>query len=129
MIIVGAVVLAVGVVAIVGLALLGAALQQGSGEAAQPVATAAAAVPSPDADQTAAYLDALREIDPGLVANEARAIRRGMRVCERIIAPPEGSTMSLERYVVAELSGGNATIDEAQARQVVRAVKVWCRPS
>ncbi|MEV4457020.1 hypothetical protein [Microbispora sp. NPDC049633] len=119
---------------IVALAVVGIAIGASGGEEPGPAAstssaqpTSGAQVPSPDADQAAAYLDALRAIDPGLVANEERAIRRAVRVCERIIAPPEGSTMSLERYVVAELSGGNATITTGQARQVIKAVKAWCR--
>lgn len=83
-------------------------------------------VPTPDAGQRAAYLAALEGIDRGLVVNEDRAIRRGRAVCDRILHP-SGGTMTLREYVVAELSGGNATIDQAQATKVVAAVKVWCR--
>lgn len=87
---------------------------------------AARAVPSPSPAQQRAYLAAIARIDPGLVADRERALRRAGRICERIVQPP-GGTLTLERYTVLELSGGNARIDEAQARQVIRAVKVWCR--
>src|SRR5690606_10506513 len=113
------------------LAIGGAIIEAVGGDGQEPEAAVASAapsrqvVPTPDAGQAAAYLAALERIDPGLVANAERAIRRGRSICDRIINP-RGGTMTLEEYVVAELSGGNATIDEAQARQVIRAVKVWC---
>jgi hypothetical protein len=117
-VIVGAVILLV--------AIVGTVAKLTSEDAPKPkVSATAAAVPSPDAEQRAAYLAALEKIDPGLVVNEERAIRRAVRVCERIINPP-GGTMSLEKYVVEELSGGNATITTGQARQVIKAVKAWC---
>lgn len=87
---------------------------------------AAGGVPSPSKAQQRAYLTALERIDPGLVVNEDRAIRRARSICDRVINGAQGAT--LEKYVVAELSGGNATINEAQAKQVIKAVKVWCRP-
>ncbi|MEV1206117.1 DUF732 domain-containing protein [Microbispora rosea] len=127
MVIVGAVVLAVGVVAIVGLVLVGAAQQRAAEEAVRPMATTAGKTVRWNAEQQRTYLDMLSVLDPGLVANEDRAIRRAERICDRILNPPEGSTMSLERYVVEELSGGNATIDEATAGTVIGAIKVWCR--
>lgn len=92
-----------------------------------PPSSRPTAVPSPTAAQQAAYLAALRRIHPGLVVNRERALRRAGRVCERIVRPPSGGTLTLEKYTAMELSGGNATINETQARQVIRAVKVWCR--
>lgn len=121
------------VAAVVGVLALGGAVLQlaDGGEDGGPAATAsasaspAAGVPTPDAGQRAAYLAALQEIDPGLAANEERAIRRGRAVCDRIIHPRENP--SVEEYTVAALSGGTTTIDQAQARQVIEAVKAWCR--
>jgi hypothetical protein len=84
-------------------------------------------VPTPDAGQRRAYLATLGEIDPGLVVDEDRALRRAGRICERIINPPEGGKLTLREYVVEELSGGNATINQTQAGRVITAVKVWCR--
>ncbi|MGI5153603.1 DUF732 domain-containing protein [Microbispora sp. CA-102843] len=113
------------VAAVLVLAVIATVAKVATEDAPAPKASAtAAAVPSPDAEQRAAYLAALERIDPGLVANEDRAIRRASRVCERIHNPAGG--MSLERYTVEELSGGNASITTAQARQVIKAVKAWC---
>lgn len=125
--------------ALVVLALLGGLLKlTGGGEAATPSASSTSApnrtaepgetrmpVPTPDAGQRATYLAALASIDPGLVVHEERAIRRGRAVCDRILNPAERG--DLTEYVVAALSGGDATIDQAQADRVVTAVKAWCR--
>lgn len=117
--------------AVVGVLALGGAILQLVDGDEEPATTAAASpaastgVPTPDAGQRAAYLAALQEIDPGLAANEERAIRRGRAVCDRIIHPRENP--SVEEYTVAALSGGTTTIDQAQARQVIEAVKAWCR--
>ncbi|MEU4234176.1 DUF732 domain-containing protein [Nonomuraea sp. NPDC026600] len=87
-----------------------------------------ATAPSPSAAEQRAYLATLKSIDPGLTVNTERVMRRAGRVCERILHGADGGTMTLEKYTVAELSGGNATISEAQAKQVIAAVKVWCKP-
>jgi hypothetical protein len=79
----------------------------------------------PDAGQRADYLATLAGIDPGLVVNEGRAIARGQRVCEQILH--KTTKWTITRYTIEELSGGNATINATQARQVIKAVKVWCR--
>lgn len=105
--------------------LVDAVVSDGPTATASASPAAATGVPTPDAEQRAAYLAALQEIDPGLVANEDRAIRRGRAVCDRIINPR--TTPSVEEYTVAALSGGTTTINQAQARQVIKAVKAWCR--
>ncbi len=124
------------IIAVVGVLALGGGIIEltgGGEEEAKPAAKTSEAakpdgggVPTPDAGQAAAYLEALRGIDPGLVVNEERAIRRGRAICDRIINPPGGKNMTLAQYTVAELSGGNATINQAQAYEVIKAVKVWC---
>lgn len=93
--------------------------------APSPRPSVAPTVPTPTAAQQRAYLAALARIDPGLTVNTERVMRRAGRVCERIIRPP-GGNLTLQQYTVLELSGGNATIDEAQAREVIKAVQVWC---
>lgn len=93
---------------------------------ASPTPTGPRPVPSPNARQERTYLATIARIDEGLVVNEERAMRRAGRVCERIIRPP-GGTLTLPKYVVLEMSGGNAQINERQAAQIIRAVKVWCR--
>ena len=45
-------------------------------------------------------------------------------MCDRILNP--AGRGDLTEYVVAALSGGDATINAAQAKQVIQAVKVWC---
>lgn len=86
-----------------------------------------ARAPQPTPAQQRTYLATIARIDQGLVVNEERAMRRAGRICERIVRPP-GGNLTLEQYTVLELSGGNATINEAQARQVIKAVHVWCQP-
>ncbi|GGS88455.1 DUF732 domain-containing protein [Nonomuraea spiralis] len=116
-----------GVLALTGCSSTGPAASSPSSDVG---ATTSQSAPAPDylTAQKADYLAALDAIDPGLVVNEERALRRGQRVCDRILRGSDGGTMSLEEYTVAELSGGNATINEAQAKQVIKAVKVWCKP-
>jgi hypothetical protein len=114
---------AFGVLALAGCSTSTPAEPTASSAPVQPVS----GVPTPDAGQQADYLAALKEIDPGLVVNEERAIRRGRAICDRIINK-SGSAASLVSYTVEELSGGNATIDQAQAKKAIKAVKVWCEP-
>lgn len=83
-------------------------------------------VPRPTAAQAEAYLAAIARIDPGLVADRERALRRARGVCDRIINP-RGGNVTLEYYTAYMLSGGDAVIDEGQARRVIAAVRVWCR--
>ncbi|WP_214317267.1 hypothetical protein [Nonomuraea sediminis] len=92
-----------------------------------PRAQPSVASRTPSEAQERVYLAKLKAIDPGLVVNTERAIRRAENICGRILDGADGGKLTLEQYVVQELSGGNATIDQAQARQVIKAVKVWCR--
>lgn len=85
----------------------------------QPSASAPA---SASAAKQRAYLDALAEIDPGLVASEDRAIRRAEATCGDIQV--EGlSGEALTKRVVARLSGGNATIDAGQAEKAIKLMR------
>lgn len=79
-------------------------------------------VPTPSPEQEYVYLATLEKIDPGLVVKPSRAVSRGRNICQMIMNPGR----DLEGYVVLELSGGNAVIDRAQAREVIKAVQVWC---
>ncbi|MDQ3151758.1 MAG: DUF732 domain-containing protein [Actinomycetota bacterium] len=69
------------------------------------------------ADARAPYLAGLTEIDPGLTVNEDRAIRRATNICLDIAQGTDEATVI--GNTVQRLSGGNATINEAQAAQVV----------
>lgn len=81
------------------------------------------AAPSPSSSppaaprDDAAYLAGLREIDPGLVASESRALRRAEETCADIKGGLTGDALATR--VVARLSGGNATINTAQARRAI----------
>ncbi|GAB7039716.1 hypothetical protein JCM9533A_50090 [Catenuloplanes niger JCM 9533] len=92
------------------------------------VATSSAAAPEPAVEPSfseqdrAAYLTALAEIDEGLVANEDRAVRRAEETCADIAAGEITGTALADR-VVERLSGGNATIDRAQAEQAIELMK------
>lgn len=85
-------------------------------------------ISTPDEAGWREYLATLTAIEPGLTVHTARAMRRGVGVCDRILHPADG-TMTVEEYTVEALSGGQATIDEEQAAKVIEAVKVWCRPA
>lgn len=106
----------------------------GSGDTATPAAAPATAASAPapapagsmpetvDADEVpadarAAYLDGLTEIDPGLTVDEDRAINRATNICLDISQGKDEATVITN--TVSRLSGGNATIDEAQAAQAV----------
>ncbi|MEV7011554.1 DUF732 domain-containing protein [Streptosporangium sp. NPDC051022] len=84
-------------------------------------------VAKPTGPQGRAYVAALKEIDPGLAVNKDRAIRRGIAICDRMLNGMDNSKYSLPEYVVLELSGGHATINEEQARQVIQLVAAWCK--
>lgn len=126
----------IGLLAAVTLTGCGSAGEEGAPAEPAPTASApapeaspaktSATVPAPSPAQEEAYLAAIARIDAGLVANQERAMRRAGRICERIVRPSDGN-LTLEKYTVMELSGGNATINEAQARKVIKAVRVWCR--
>ncbi|MBO3745940.1 hypothetical protein J5X84_07655 [Streptosporangiaceae bacterium NEAU-GS5] len=118
-----------GLVVLIVVASLAGGKPTPSGSSAQQPSTSTPAItsriPSPDTGQRADYLVAAGALNPGLVVNEDRAIRHARSICDRILHP-SGGTAGLVRYTVAELSGGDATINTAQARQVIRAVKMWC---
>lgn len=87
---------------------------------------ASSGVPGNDeipADRRAAFVEALREIDPGLVTNEERAVRRARSTCLDIAEGGKGA--ALADRVAQRYTGGNATIDAEQAQQVIAAAKRW----
>lgn len=82
--------------------------------------------PRPTAEQQQVYLARVRLIDPALAAKPERDIRRARGICDRIINPPGGS-ITLVDYTIYMLSGPDVHLDEGQARQVIAAVRAWCR--
>lgn len=83
-------------------------------------------VPEPDAGQKADYLAALAAVDPGLAENAERALSRGESTCLDILE--KKTTAQVVKNAQQRFTGGNATINTAQAATVVKAVKVWCKP-
>lgn len=73
-----------------------------------------------------AYLRALAAIDPGLVVNEDRAISRAENTCLDIDSGKTGDV--LVNNVIQRLSGGNATIDQRQARDAIELMERWICP-
>jgi Protein of unknown function (DUF732) len=68
-----------------------------------------------------AYLAALRVIDPGLVTNEDRAVRRGRDVCLDISqGKPEETVINNARL---RFDGGDAAVGPEKARMIVDAVR------
>jgi hypothetical protein len=90
--------------------------------AGQPVAPAAQTTEAVTPKQQA-YLDELEKIDPGLVVKTSRALDRAGYVCDHI---DQGDTNKQLVYYTREmLSGGNATINDAQAKKVIKLVKKY----
>ncbi len=67
------------------------------------------------------YLADLAAIDPGLVVDADRALRRGQRVCERIAQ--QQTEAQVVEYARLEFDGGNASVDTAKARRIVAVVR------
>jgi hypothetical protein len=68
-----------------------------------------------------AYLDAAGAVDPGLVVNEARALRRAEESCADMAAGLSGDALTAR--VVARMSGGDASIDAGQAAVLIEAMR------
>ncbi|MFG3582553.1 hypothetical protein [Streptomyces sp. NPDC047990] len=90
---------------------------------AKPSAKAPAPVKfdEPNAAETKALLSKLKTINPGIVVNEERAVRRSVNTCSDIQAGKSGDL--LNKNVAYRFTGGNATVDEVQAAEIVKAVK------
>lgn len=105
----------------------------GGGDAAAPASpspTSSSARPEsweriPEA-QREEYIGALERIEPGLVVNEERALRRGVTTCDNL---KEGLTENaVAERARQRFTGGNATVDAGQARRIVAAAKRWVCP-
>ncbi|MGH3692559.1 MAG: DUF732 domain-containing protein [Pseudonocardiaceae bacterium] len=82
---------------------------------------------APNAGAEAVYLAQLERIDLGLVVSTERAIRRAKNICLDIEQGKDEATVV--NNAVQRLSGGNATIDKAQAAQVVELARTHiCSP-
>ncbi|MFC3980178.1 DUF732 domain-containing protein [Streptosporangium jomthongense] len=81
-------------------------------------------VPTPDGAERDAYLAALRSVDPGLVEKEDQAVRRGRDTCLDILE--KKTTAQVAANAKVRFTGA-VTVSEEQARQIVEAVKAWCR--
>lgn len=79
-------------------------------------------VPSPDSGQTAKLIAALRDVDPGLVAKESRAVSRARDVCADITQHKDPETVrgnAKSRY-----QGGTVpNLNDDQAARIVSAVE------
>ncbi|MEV0444338.1 DUF732 domain-containing protein [Streptomyces spectabilis] len=83
---------------------------------------AAGGIPSPDPVQTARLIRALRTIEPGLVADEGRAVSRARNVCSDIKA--DKGTATVRANVKLRYEGGTVpSLTDEQAGQIVTAVK------
>ncbi|MBZ4324390.1 hypothetical protein [Streptomyces huiliensis] len=90
--------------------------------AADPAAsTAVSGIPRPDAGQTARLVAGLREVHPGLVVKEDRAVSRARSTCADIVQAKEPAVVLKNARL--RFSGGNVSLDDAQADRVVKAVE------
>lgn len=90
--------------------------------AQKPPAVATSAAATADAAGQDAYLQGLAAIDPGLVANEDRALSRAKDTCLDI-KQGEITGDKLNERVAERLSGGDAQITPAQAAKVISLAK------
>ncbi|MFF4412126.1 hypothetical protein ACFYY8_06305 [Streptosporangium sp. NPDC001559] len=106
--------------------LLGGNGQEKATASASPSTTLPAAphVPTPSGAERDAYLAALRAIDPGLVEKEERAVQRGRNTCLDVLE--KKTTEQVTANTRIRFTGAVA-VDAEQARQIVEAVKAWCR--
>ncbi|GAA3026077.1 DUF732 domain-containing protein [Streptomyces glomeratus] len=75
----------------------------------------------PNAAEEKQLLSKLHAINPGITVNEERAVRRSVNTCQEMQA---GNSMkSIVTNTSARFTGGDATVDERQAAEVVKAVK------
>lgn len=108
-------------IAAIALAVAGLAL---SGCGSSAPATIPAPAPSSAAaatGQEAVFLSQLSAIDPALAAKPDRALRRAENVCQEIAAGKEDQTLISNAQ--ARFTGGSATVNEDQARQIVEAAR------
>ncbi|MFE5140680.1 DUF732 domain-containing protein [Streptomyces fagopyri] len=75
----------------------------------------------PDKAEEKALLTKLKAINPGITVNEERAVRRAVNTCQEIHAGD--SPQTLIKNTSYRFTGGNATVNEDQAFQVITAVK------
>ncbi|MBZ4319567.1 DUF732 domain-containing protein [Streptomyces huiliensis] len=79
-------------------------------------------IPRPDAQQTARLVAALREVHPGLVVKEERAVSRARDVCLDITQAKDPATVrgnARKRYE----GGSEPTLTDDQADKIVKAVE------
>lgn len=110
--------------AIAVLALAGCSGEEAAPKAAEAPnsAPAVSSIPSPDAGQTAALMDALKGIKPELAADEERAVNRSRNVCSDLQAGKDSATVAANAN--SRFSGGTAgELTDAQGQQIVDAVK------
>lgn len=94
---------------------------------AEPETTAAivSGIPKPDADQAEELLYGLREVDRAL--DEARSIDRARNTCSDLLAGKKRAQVVANTRI--RFDGGSASVDEADAEQIVKLVEAggWCR--
>ncbi|MCF3131955.1 hypothetical protein [Streptomyces olivochromogenes] len=88
---------------------------------AKPTHEAPAKLDEPNAAEEKQLLRKLTSINPGITVNRERAIRRSVSTCQEIQDGQKGK--QLVKDVSYRFTGGNATVDERQAAEVIQAVK------
>jgi hypothetical protein len=79
------------------------------------------------AEDRAAFLAALRNIDPGLVADEERAAHHGVQTCLDILeGVDDGNPGEMERLLRLRFAHSGVSVSPSQAKKIVKAVKLWC---
>ncbi|MBH1936468.1 hypothetical protein I5Q34_19675 [Streptomyces sp. AV19] len=89
------------------------------GQTTAPATTSG--IPSPDTAQTARLVAALREVHPGLVTKEAKAISRARDVCLDITQGKDSAT--IRGNAKQRFQGGDVALSDDQADKVVKAVE------
>ncbi|MFF4542488.1 hypothetical protein [Streptomyces aureus] len=91
----------------------------------KPSSTAPAKFDEPNAAEEQQLLRKLKTINPGITVNKDRAVRRSVNTCREIQSgqKQKQKQKQLVKDVSYRFTGGNATVDEHQAAEVIKAVK------
>lgn len=76
---------------------------------------------APEREVSPEFIADLAAINPGLVTNEERAVRRAENICADLEAgKDEGAVVS---NTAQRFTGGDVTIDEDEARQIIESAE------
>lgn len=93
---------------------------------APPAPSKSSAFLRPTPEQEKTLITALTAIDPALTVKEERAISRSVGVCDDIRNGKDAATIT--KNAAFRYDGGDASVDNAKAEKIVKAIKdAYCK--